>query len=117
MRKKLLFVALCLMATASFGYGQTQTKTSGKTTGLVVSSDSGLSAQKAKLEAKEKQMKEAANSSRAVMSQLNEEFRVLKEEYLQMLSVELEKTTDSQLIIQLKEEVARYSQTTNSQTR
>ncbi|MNO02663.1 hypothetical protein D3C81_2231330 [compost metagenome] len=51
------------------------------------------------------------------MGQLNEEFRVLKEEYLQMLSMELEKTKDSQLIIQLKEEIAHYSQTTNSQTR
>lgn len=117
MRKKLLFVALCLTTTVPFGYGQTQTKTAGKTTSLVVSSNSDLGAQKAKLEAKEQQIKEAANSSRAVMGQLNEEFRVLKEEYLQMLAVELEKTTDSQLIIQLKEEVARYSQTTNSQTR
>ncbi|WP_300662744.1 hypothetical protein [Fluviicola sp.] len=117
MRKKLLFVALCLMTTVPFGYGQAQTKKSGKTTGLVVSSNSDLSAQKAKLEAKEQQIKEAVNSSRAVVGQLNEEFRILKEEYLQMLSVELEKTTDSQLITQLKEEVARYSQTTNSQTR
>lgn len=117
MRKKLLFVALCLTATVPFSYGQAQTKNSGKTTTLVVTSNSDLSAQKAKLNAKEQQIKEAANSSRAVIGQLNEEFRVLKEEYLQMLSVELEKTKDSQLIIQLKEEIAHYSQTTNSQTR
>ncbi|WP_343748096.1 hypothetical protein [Fluviicola sp.] len=117
MKRHLLFVGLFLATTVSITYGQNQTKNLSEPVPFVVSSNSGLSAQRAKLDAKENQMKEAATASRAVMNQLNEEFRVLKEEYLKMLSSEMQKTTDSQLLTQLKEEAARYSQTTGTLTR
>lgn len=110
MKRYLLFVGLFLATTVSITYGQNQTKNLSEPVPFAVSANPELSAQRARLDAKENQMKAAVNASRSVMNQLNEEFRVLKEAYLGMLSTELQKTTDSQLITQLKEEMARYNQ-------
>lgn len=114
MKKQLLLVGLFLGTTISISYGQNQVKNLSEPVPFVVSSNSGLSAQRAKLDAKEKQMKEAAAASRSVMNQLTDEFSVLREAYLKMLSAELQKTTDAQLIAQLQSEVARYNQETGA---
>ncbi|WP_343630985.1 hypothetical protein [Fluviicola sp.] len=117
MKIKLLFTGLCLCSAVSFSYGQSQTQALKESTPIVVSSHPQLNAQRVKLDSKQTEINQAATSSRAHMNQLNEEFRVLKEEYLGMLRVELEKTTETQLKAQLQEEITRYSQVANAQTR
>lgn len=117
MKIKLLFTGLCLCTAVHFSYGQTQTIALKESTPLVVSSNPVLSAQRAKLDSKQAEIDQAATSSRAQMSKLTDEFRVLKEEYTGLLKTELEKTTDVQLRTQLQEEITRYSQVTNPQTR
>lgn len=117
MKKKLLFIGLCVCSFADLSYGQSQTTSLKESTPIVVSSHPALSAQRAKLDSKQAEINQAATSSRAQMSKLNEEFHVLKEEYVQLLKVELEKTTDAQLKEQLQGEITRYAQAVNSQTR
>ncbi len=117
MKIKLLFTGLCLCSVAHFSYGQTETQALKEPTPIVVSSNPVLNAQRAKLDSKQFEINQAVSSSRAQMNKLTEEFRVLKEEYRRLLSAELEKTTDAQLRTQLQEEMTRYSETTNSQTR
>lgn len=116
MRKKLLFIGLCVCAFANPGFGQSQTQVLKEPTTIVVSSNPILNAQRAKLDSKQAEINQATAASRAQFSKLNDEFRVMKEEYLRLLSTELEKTSDVQLRSQLREEMARYSET-NSQTR
>jgi hypothetical protein len=115
MKIKLLFTGLCLCTAVHFSYGQTQTIALKESAPLAVSSNPGLSAHRTKLDAKQAEINQAVTSSRAQMSKLNDEFRVLKEEYLRLLSTELEKTTKTQLKTQLQEEITRYS-VANSQT-
>lgn len=117
MKRKVLFIGFCLCSLAHSSYGQSQTNTLKESTPVVVSSRPELSAQRAKLDSKEAEINQAATSSRAQMSKLSEEFRGLKEEYVRLLKVELEKTTDAQLKDQLQGEITRYSNVTNSQTR
>lgn len=106
------------MCSLSFlSYGQSQTKTQKESTPIVVSSNPDLSAQRAKLDSKQAEINQSTATSRAQVSKLNDEFRVLKEEYLQSLKAELEKTVDPQLRTQLQGEITRYSEVTNPQTR
>jgi hypothetical protein len=115
MKKKLLFIGLCVCSFAGTGYGQSQTNSLKESTPIVVSSHPELNAQRAKLDAKQTEINQAV--SRGQVSKLNDEFRVLKEEYVRLLKVELEKTTDAQLRTQLQEEITRYSEAANPQTR
>lgn len=117
MKKKLLFIGLCVCSFAGLSYGQSQTTSLKESTPVVVSSHPELSAQRAKLDAKQAEINQAVTSSRAQMSKLNEEFRVLKEEYVRLLKVEWEKATDAQLKTQLQDEMTRYSEAANPQTR
>lgn len=117
MKRKVLFIGFCVCSLAHFSYGQSPKNTLKESTPIVVSSHPELSAQRAKLDSKEVEINQAVTSSRAQMSKLNEEFRVLKEEYIRLLKVESDKTADVQLKAQLQEEIARYSHVTNSQTR
>lgn len=117
MKIKVLFAGFCLCLAAQFSYGQSQTQILKKPTPIVVSSHPDLNAQRAKLDSKQVEIDQAVSASRAQMSKLNEEFRVLKEEYCRLLSTELEKTTYAQLRIQLQEEITRYSTGSNTQTR
>ncbi|WP_343630981.1 hypothetical protein [Fluviicola sp.] len=98
-------------------YGQTQTHASKEPTPLVVSSNPGLNAQRSKLDSKQAEINQAVTSSRTQMSKLNDEFRILKEEYVRLLQAEMDKATDTQLKAQLQQEITRYSETTNSQSR
>ncbi len=117
MKIKLLFTGLCLCSVAHFSYGQAETQALKEPTPIVVSSNPILNAQRAKLDSKQYEINRAISTSRAQVSKLNEEFRTLKEEYRGLLSAELEKTADAQLRVQLQEEIARYSEATNSQSR
>ncbi len=117
MKKKLLFIGLFMCSLSFVSYGQSQTKTQKESTPIVVSSHPDLSTQRAKLDSKQAEINQSTATSRAQMSKLNDEFRVLKEEYLRLLKVELEKTSDEQLKGQLQEEITRYSEVTNPQTR
>ena len=117
MKKRLLFIGLCVCSSANLSFGQSQVNTLKESTPIVVSSHPELSTQRTKLDAKQAEINQAVTSSRAQMSKLNEEFRVLKEEYVRLLKVELEKTTDAQLRIQLQDEMTRYSEVSNLQTR
>lgn len=117
MRKKLLFIGLLFCSLSFMSYGQSQTKTQKESTPIVVSSHADLSAQRAKLDSKQAEINQSTATSRAQVSKLNDEFRVLKEEYLRLLQVELVKTTDAQLKDQLQAEITRYSDVTNPQTR
>ncbi|WP_294678836.1 hypothetical protein [uncultured Fluviicola sp.] len=117
MKKKLLFIGLCVCSFADLSYGQSQTTSLKESTPIVVSSHPALSAQRAKLDSKQAEINQAVTSSRAQMSKLNEEFRVLKEEYVRLLTAELEKVTEAQLKTQLQEEITRYSEVANSPTR
>lgn len=117
MKIKVLFAGICFCFVAQFSYGQSQTQVLKESTLIVVSSHPDLNAQRAKLDSKQFEISQAVSSSRAQMNKLNEEFRVLKEEYCRLLSAELEKTTDTQLRTQLQDEIMRYSEATNSQTR
>jgi predicted nuclease with TOPRIM domain len=117
MKKKLLFIGLCVCSLANFSYGQSQTNSLKESAPIVVSSHPELSAQRAKLDSKQAEINQAVTSSRAQAAKLNDEFRVLKEEYVRLLKVEWEKTTDGQLKTQLQEEMARYSEAANPQTR
>jgi C-terminal processing protease CtpA/Prc len=115
MKKKLLFIGLCVCSFADLSYGQSQTTSLKESTPIVVSSHPALSAQRAKLDSKEAEINQAV--SRAQMNKLNDELRVLKEEYIRLLKVESDKITDAQLKAQLQEEIARYSEVVNPQTR
>jgi hypothetical protein len=117
MKIKLLFTGLCFCSISYLSYGQTQTLASKEPTPVVVSSNPGLSAQRAKLDSKEAEINQAVTSSRAQMTKLNDEFRALKEEYVRLLSAQLEKTTEAQSKAQLQEEITRYSEVANSPTR
>jgi hypothetical protein len=117
MKKKLLFIGLFMCSLSLSSYGQSQTNTQKESTPIVVSSNEVLSAQRAKLDSKQAEINQSTTTSRAQVSKLNDEFRALKEEYLRLLKVELEKTTDAQLKGQLQEEIERYSDIANSQTR
>ncbi|MNK01924.1 hypothetical protein D3C87_197380 [compost metagenome] len=116
MKIKLLFTGLCFCSLSYLSYGQSQTQASKESTPVVVSSHPDLSAQRAKLDSKQAEINQATATSRAQVSKLNDEFRVLKEAYVRLLSTELEKTTDVQLRTQLQGEIARYSQAANPQT-
>lgn len=117
MRIKLLFMACCFCSLSYVSYGQNQIQTLKEPTPVVVSSHPDLSAQRAKLDSKQAEINRATSTSRAQVSQLNDEFRVLKEEYVRLLSMELEKTADASLRTQLQEEITRFSEAANSQTR
>jgi hypothetical protein len=115
MKKKLLFIGLCVCSFADLSYGQSQTTSLKESAPTVVSLHPELSAQRTKLDSKETEINQAV--SRGQMNKLNEEFRVLKEEYVRLLRVESEKTTDGQLKAQLQEEITLYSEVVNPQTR
>ena len=115
MKIKLLFTGLCLCSAVHFSYGQSQTQALKESTLIVVSSHPELNTQRAKIEAKESEI--AAAASRAQVSKLKDELRALKEEYVGLLSAELKKTRETQLKAQLQEEITRYSEVTNPQTR
>lgn len=117
MKKKLLFIGLCVCSLAHFSYGQSQTNSLKESTPIVFSSHPELSAQRAKLDSKQAEINQATSTSRAQISKLNDELGVLKEEYVRLLKIELQKTTDAQLRNQLQEEITRYSEVTNPQTR
>lgn len=112
MRRTLLMCSVCLLTL--FGNAQSQTVTE---TTITEFSNPVLTSQEAKIKEKENQISAAATSSRAQMNVLNEELRTLKEEYVKMLSAELEKTTDAQLRNELQEEISRYSATSNTPNR
>lgn len=116
MKKKLLFFGFLFCSLSFKSYGQSQTNTQKESTPIVVSSHAGLSAQRAKLDSKQAEINRSTATSRAQLSKLNDEFRVLKEEYLRLLQVELGKTTEAQLKDQLQAEITRYSDVTNPQT-
>ncbi|WP_341908080.1 hypothetical protein [Fluviicola taffensis] len=117
MKKKLLFIGLFTSSLSFLSFGQSPIKTPKESTPIVVSSHADLNAQRAKLDSKQAEINQSTASSRAQVSKLNDEFRVLKEEYLRLLKVELEKTTDAQLKGQLQAEITRYSEGSNPQTR
>lgn len=117
MRKKLLFIGLFLSSLSFSSFGQSQTNQSKESTPVFVSSHPNLSAQRAKLDSKEAEINQSTATSRGQLNRLNDEFRVLKEEYLQLLQVELSKTTDEQLKGQLQQEITSYSKVTDPQTR
>jgi hypothetical protein len=117
MKKKVLFIGICVCSLAHVSFGQSQTNSLKQSTPVVVSSHPQLSAQRAKLDSKQAEISQAVSTSRAQVSKLNDEFRVLKEEYIRLLSTELEKTTDAQFRDQLQEEITRYSEVANPQTR
>jgi len=112
MRRTLLLCSVCLLTLFSNAQNQTVA-----TTTITEFSNPALNSQEIKIKEKENQITAATTSSRAQMNILNEELRALKEEYVKMLSSELEKTTDAQLRIELQEEISRYSAPTNTQTR
>jgi hypothetical protein len=117
MNKKLLIIGIFTSSLSYLSYGQSQSQTLKEPTPIVVSSHPALNAQRAKLDSKQTEINQAVSVSRAQVAKLNDEFRVLKEEYIRLLKAELEKTTDLQLRTQLQEEITRYSEVTNSQTR
>lgn len=116
MKIKVLFAGLCFCFAAQFSYGQAEVQVLKEPIPIVVSSHPDLNAQRAKLDLKQTEINQAVTSSRAQMSKLNEEFRVLKEEYVRLLSTELGKTTETQMKAQLQEEIIRYT-VANPQTR
>lgn len=115
MKRKVLFIGVCLCSLAHSSYGQSQTNTLKESTPVVVSLHPELSAQRARIE--EKQSEIAIAASRAQVSKCNDELRFLKEEYVRLLSAELEKTTETQLKTQLQEEIMRYSEVVNPKIR
>ena len=115
MKIKVLFTGLCLCSAVQVSYGQSQNQTLKESTPLVVSSHPKLNAQRAALDLKQAEINQAVSTSRAQVSKLNEEFRVLKEEYVRLIQTELDKTTDVQLKAQLQEEMSAYSGGSNSQ--
>lgn len=117
MKKKLLFIGLCVCSLAHVSFGQSQTNSLKQSTPVVVSSHPQLSAQRAKLDSKQTEIDQAVSTSRAQVSKLNDELHVLKEEYVRLLKAEFEKTTDAQLRTQLQEEITRYETLANPQTR
>jgi len=117
MKIKLLFTGLCLLLAAHFSYGQSRNQALKEPVPAVVSSHPDLNAQRTSLDAKQKEINHSLNTSRAQVSKLNDELRVLKQEYLRLLKKELEKTSDVQVKSQLQEEISRYSEVTNPQTR
>lgn len=114
MKKKVLFIGLCVCSFAGSSYAQSQTSQK-ESTPVVVSSHPELNVQRAKIDAKQAEINQAV--SRGQVSKLNDELRVLKEEYVRLLKGESEKTTDAQLKKQLQEEITRYSEAANPQTR
>lgn len=117
MKIKLLFTGLCFCGVASFSYGQSTIQTLKEPVPVVVSSHPDLQAQRTKLDAKQTEINQAVTTSRAQVSKLNDELRVLKQEYVRLLTVYSEKTTDTETKNQLQQEMARYAETTNPQTR
>ncbi|MNK01926.1 hypothetical protein D3C87_197400 [compost metagenome] len=117
MKIKLLFTGLCFCSLSYMGYGQAQTQALKESTPVIISSNPDLKTQFTKLDAKQVEIDQAKTVSRAQMGKLNDEFRVLKEEYVRLLSTELQKTTDAQLKAQLQQEITRYSDVKTSQTR
>ena len=115
MKRKVLFIGFFLCSLAHSSYGQSQTNMLKESTPVVVSSHPELNTQRAKIEAKQSEI--AAAASRAQVSKCNDELHFLKAEYVRLLSAELEKTTEAQLKTQLQEEIARYSEVVNPQTR
>lgn len=117
MKIKLLLTGLCVCSLSYMSYGQSQTQALRESTPVVILSNPDLSAHRAKLDSKQTEINQATSASRAQWNQLNEEFRVLKEEYVHLLSTTLEKTTDASMRTQLQEEITRYTPVANSQTR
>src|SRR3954452_7934673 len=97
MKIRLLLTGLCFCSISYLSYGQSQTQTLKESTPVVVSSHPDLSAQRAKLDSKQAEINQATSTSRAQVSKLNDEFRVLKEEYVRLLSMEMEKTADASM--------------------
>ena len=116
MKTKLLFIGICFCSLSHLSYGQTQNQAWKESTSVAVSSNPELNAQRAKLDSKQAEINQATSTSRAHVSKLNDELRALKEEYVRLLSIELEKTADASLRTQLQEEITRYMEVTNSQT-
>ena len=117
MKIKLLFTGLCFCFAAHYSYGQSQTQALKDPIPIVVSSHPDLNVQRMKLDAKQAEINQAVSSSRAQMSKLNDEFLALKQEYVRLLSAEMEKTAEAELKVQLQEEITRYSGVANSTTR
>lgn len=117
MKIKLLLTGLCFCSLSYVGYGQNQTQALKEPVPLVVSSNPDLSAHRTKLDSKQAEINQSVSSSRAQANKLNDELRLLKEEYVRLLSTALEKTADVQLRAQLQQEITRYTAGANSQTR
>lgn len=115
MKTKLLFIGGCVCLLTQLSYGQSQTNLLKETT-LTASLPVELNTQRAKLEAKQAEIDQSVATSRAQVNKLNDEFRVLKEEYLRLLSIELAETSDVHVKEQLQREITRYTQVANSST-
>lgn len=116
MKRSLLIIGLCLVSLAHQSYGQTQAS-SKESVPVAVSANAELSQKRAELDAKQSQINQSTTSSRAQMNQLNEELHLMKDDYIQLLVVESEKTTNEQMKAELKEEIARFSTTEVPQNR
>ncbi len=115
MKTKLLFIGGCVCLFTQLSYGQSQTNLLKETT-LTASLPVELNTQRAKLEAKQAEIDQSVATSRAQVNKLNDEFSVLKEEYLRLLSIELAETSDVHVKEQLQREITRYTQVANSST-
>lgn len=115
MKIKLLFIGGCVCLFTQLSYGQSQTNLL-KEPMLTTSLPAELNTQRAKLEAKQAEIDHSVATSRGQANKLNDEFSVLKEEYLRLLSIELAETSDVQVKEQLQREITRYTQVANSST-
>jgi vacuolar-type H+-ATPase subunit I/STV1 len=116
-KKQALLTGFMLSSLTFYSFGQSQTTAPKETIPTVVSSNTSLSAQRAKIEAKQTQISQSISTSRAQMNELNVELNALKEEYLRMLKLELEKTADEKVKEQLQAEITRFSTQNKAQIR
>ncbi len=113
MKKRLLLsFFLCSLTGISFSQTTTQKVTIPKE----ISLSNELDAMRSKVEAKQKEVDQSTNTSRAQFSELNKQFQALKDEYLVMLKSALETTSDVSLKLKIEEEIGRISGSTNNQT-
>lgn len=117
MKIKLLFTGLCLCSLSYVGYGQSQTHALKEPVPVVVSSNPDLNAHRSRVDSKQAEVNQAVSVSRTQSNKLNDELRVLKEEYVRLLSAAMDKTADTSMRAQLQEEITRYATVTHSQTR
>lgn len=109
MTKKFLSFVLSLGAFTFAVNVQSSNQSVSATTIVVESLNPSLHAQRVKIEEKQKEILASANSSKAQALKLNEELRLLKEEYVRMLRAELAKTTDEAVKTELQNEISKNS--------